>query len=188
MPSLLRAGALALVLCAACDVGSPRGPSIGSPGLEPPHATDDAGSPMAEPDGETGGGDVGAMVPPAAGTTGGGSPPGSAGSGSLDGAGGSAGAVGPGAVLVDAGVSPDAGGVIFSELHGAELTKDCQETVLCRLQRDEPLEDDTMAACLEASAALLDTDESVQAAFLANVERCQHLVACDYYDCTLSPP
>jgi hypothetical protein len=111
---------------------------------------------------------------------------GTAGSGGpAGGAGGSGGIVAP-PPLIDGGV--DAGGRTFSELHEAELTKDCQESVQCLMQRAEPLEPDALSACLEDSAILLDGNEALHARFLANVERCRDLVVCDYYDCAISAP
>lgn len=186
MPSQLRTFALALLLCTGCDAGSPR---VGSPGLEPPHGPDDAGVPGAGQGGgmDTTGGAAGATGSPTTGTGGGvGQAAGGAGGSGVPGGTGAITDPGGDAGAADAG--PDGGALSFSELHAAELMKDCQETVNCLLQRDEPLEADPLAACLEDSARALAGDESRQASFLANVARCRAFVVCDYYDCATTPP
>jgi hypothetical protein len=191
MPSYLRAGALALLLCTGCDAGKPR---AGSPGLEPPHGVDGAaaGAPAA---GQAGGaapipgGGAGMGTPSSSGGgTGGALATGGVGGMGASGNGGMSAAMEP----ADAGTSDaglvDGGAQSFSELHAAELTKDCHETVQCSLQRDEQLEANPMAACLEDSAALLDADPRRQADFLANVARCSALIVCDYVGCATTPP
>jgi hypothetical protein len=74
----------------------------------------------------------------------------------------------------------------FSDLHATEIQKDCSESVTCFLQRDEQLADDPFEACVADSSTALDGDERLQAAFLANYERCKAYVVCDYYDCATS--
>jgi len=184
--------ALALWLCTSCDAGKPR---TGTPGLEPPHGTEDASVPAAGQTGGTGttSGGAGSGGPIVG--TGGGSAAGAGGAGGqgTSGGGGAFGNAGSSGVMepLDAGAADgglsDGGALSFSELHAAELMKDCKETVSCFLQRDEQVEPDPLATCLEDSAALLDSDPALQASFLANVARCSAFLICDYYDCASMP-
>ena len=189
MPSYLRASVLALLLCTACDAGKPQ---TGSPGLEPPHGVDGAAG--VAPAAGQGAGGMGMTAGSAGtGTPSSGGAAGAAGAGGAlaTGGGGASGNAGMGAIL-DPGASDgglaDGGAQSFSELHATELMKDCTETVQCSVQRDEPLEADPIASCLEDSAAALDADPSRQAAFLATVARCSALVVCDYVNCATTPP
>ena len=193
MPQLLRACALVFLVCAACDAGSE--PRVGSPGLEPPRSTDDGGlGEDSDPGLSAGGAGSGSAsagttgssgTPPGAGTSGGAGMAASAGAGgNATGAGGAGGAM----TSSDGGVNADAGVVPFSELHQAEIMKDCSESVQCLLQRDEQLEPDPLNACLGDSAALLDENPQLQERFLTIVQRCSAFVVCDYYDCATSAP
>jgi len=87
---------------------------------------------------------------------------------------------------VGGGTARDAGagaGDALDPMLVPEVEADCAQTVMCRAQRGEPLTDDPIADCVEATSALLAGDAERQAAFLMNRERCRQQIACAYVDC-----
>ena len=94
-------------------------------------------------------------------------------------------------VLVAVGCGDDSGNVAldpnsWSGMHVNEIQKDCTETVQCMNQMGQPLIDDPVNSCVEATAKLLESSTDKQAEFVSNNSRCAQFVVCQYLDCVIT--